>query len=99
MLQPFRFDERSVSPEDIAQSDYNLYTVESILRHRWTPGKNKTRKWIQFLVKWEGYDEVEATWEPWSNMSKVAVTQDYLRATPALRQFVNKNLVNDPMEL
>jgi hypothetical protein len=84
---------------EVAQSDYNLFTVESILRHRWTDGKHRTKKWLQFLVKWQGYDIVEATWEPWENMAKVAITQDYLRATPGLGKFANNNLVNDPMDL
>jgi hypothetical protein len=99
LLQPFRYDERHVLPEDIAQTDYNLFTVESILKHRWTPGKNRTKRWLQFLVKWEGYSDADSTWEPWENVSKNQYLQTYLRKTPALKHFANNNLVNDPAEL
>jgi hypothetical protein len=98
LLQPFRHDERTVSPEDVAQTDYNLFAVEEILKHRWTPGKNRTKRWLQFLVKWKGYDASDSTWEPWENVAKNIVLQTYLGNTPGLKQFVNKNLVNVPTE-
>ena len=40
------------------------YDVEKILDKR-----KKRGKW-EYLVKWEGYDEVEATWEPVETLSK-----------------------------
>ena len=99
LLQPFQYDERRVSPADIAETDYNLFEVEAIRKHRWTSGKNRTKKWLQFLVKWKGYDEDSNTWEPWENVAKVGILHEYLAATPGLTQFVNKNLVTDPDDL
>ena len=43
----------------------NYYTVEKIL------DKKKQGKKNMFLVKWEGYPESEATWEPSSNLRNV----------------------------
>ena len=63
------------------------------------PANTEPKKWLQFFVQWEGYDESSNTWEPWENVAKVDVLQEYLAATPGLKQFVNKNLTTDPEEV
>jgi hypothetical protein len=99
LLQPFHYDERRVSPEDVAQTDYNLFTVESVRAHRWTPGKHKTKSNLMFLIKWEGYDDQSNTWEPWENVAKVGILHEYLRSIPALKRFANNNLTDNPDEV
>jgi hypothetical protein len=51
------------------------YEVESILGHR----LEKNEKVIKFQVKWQGYDENEATWEPFS----------HLKGSPAVYRMVS----------
>lgn len=46
------------------QDDGNVYYVEKIL-------KKKTHPELMYLVKWEGYDISEATWEPLRNLEDV----------------------------
>ena len=42
-------------------SEEEEYTVEAVLAKRVVKGKP------QYKVKWKGYDETEATWEPVDN--------------------------------
>jgi Chromo (CHRromatin Organisation MOdifier) domain len=42
-----------------------LYTVERILE------KKKEGRRSLYLIKWDGFDEKEATWEPLSNLGNV----------------------------
>ena len=48
-----------------AAEEEEYYTVEKILE------KKKRGKRTTYLVKWEGYTENEATWEPASNLKNV----------------------------
>jgi hypothetical protein len=42
----------------------NVYFVEKIL-------KKQTHPKLRYLVKWEGYDESESTWEPLENLMNI----------------------------
>ena len=53
--KPMYFHQRTVPDPDAAPDEWR---VEKILDHRWKNGK-----W-EFLVKWEGFGEQEAGWEP-----------------------------------
>eukprot|EP00736_Rhodelphis_marinus_P005075 Rmarinus@m.1574 len=46
---------------DSQNSEDNIYEMGRILDRRWENGT------LQHLVTWEGYDDVEATWEPRSS--------------------------------
>ena len=43
-----------------------LYEVEKILKKRIINGKT------QYLIKWDGYSEKDASWEPLSNLKDAA---------------------------
>jgi hypothetical protein len=52
-------------PPDLVD-EHDEWEVEKILDARWT-GKGKSRK-LQWLVRWKGYNDKEATWEPLSHL-------------------------------
>jgi hypothetical protein len=52
-----------------------VHTVEAIL------GQQRHRNGWQYLVKWEGYDDKDNTWEPLANVRHLAVM---LAATPLI---------------
>jgi len=59
---------RNASPESTIDSSKHAaeneeYVVESIIRHR------RYRKRVQYLIKWEGYDVEESTWEHETNLT------------------------------
>lgn len=61
-----RFPSAPVRPPPVHEFDgESYYTVERILRRR-TRGRR-----TEWLVKWLGYDESEATWEPISHLENV----------------------------
>ena len=55
--------------EDAAVEAEAVFTVDAIIKSRKRAGK------IQYLVKWEGYDESDNTWEPAENLSEKAVAK------------------------
>ena len=57
--------------------DSDIFIVESILKKK--TSKNK----IFYLVKWEGYDVSESTWEPESNLLEKDVQK-------LIKQYENK---------
>lgn len=69
-LKPYRESERFPSapmrPPPLPEfTDGQHYEVESIL------SRKRVRSRYQYLVKWAGYPEEEATWEPLSNLTNV----------------------------
>jgi hypothetical protein len=50
-------------------NDKNIYFVESILDKRVQTGR------IEYLIKWEGYDEQHNSWEPKKNVSSVLIKE------------------------
>ena len=59
------------NPTDIAYTDNDEFVVEKVLQVR--GNKNGTRDQIEFLIKWQGYDESQTTWEKASNQSLMKV--------------------------
>lgn len=54
---------RQKPPPPFKVNNETYYKVESLL------DKRLRRKRIEYLVKWEGYPEYDATWEPASNIT------------------------------
>jgi len=63
------------SPEEFSSAMRDEYVVEEILDHETYNSKNKT-EWL-FLVKWEGYDIDQSTWEPYLSLKEVEALDTY----------------------
>lgn len=74
MLAPYHG--RPSREEDISgeiESDNQLeYEIERILEHR-----KGARGSLSYLVKWKGYEDVEATWEPHDSVQDTAALDNY----------------------
>jgi hypothetical protein len=66
----------------LAAQDHDEYVVEAILDHKGNP---KHKSSLFFKLKWKGYDDSESTWEPWSNVSQLALLDSYLASHPDLK--------------
>jgi len=68
------------SREDIlrlAGLDHGEYVVDSIVDHR----RVGSRKYdLEFLVRWQGYEPSEDTWETYTNVKDLAALDTYLKA-------------------
>jgi hypothetical protein len=65
----------------VAAVDAEEYVVEKIVSHRGPP-KRKSRMF--FKVRWQGYFEVDDTWEPYSIVKDLAALDEYVRSHPKL---------------
>ena len=69
-LKQFEHDER-INPVHISYNDNDEFVIEEVLDVR--GDKKGTREQIEFLIKWEGYDNSQNTWEKASNHSLMKV--------------------------
>ena len=96
-IREFVYDKLRTNPRDVALRDDNEFVVEKILDHKLIRGGRKTRKNdMTFLVKWEGYDAKDNTWEPWKGVRLVDKLHDYLRLHK-MASWIPKNL-NDEFD-
>jgi len=58
---------------DFEKNRQRKYVVESILQHK------TENTLLEFLVRWKGYPEEEASWEPFSSLKHVQIFQAYCR--------------------
>jgi transposase InsO family protein len=75
-LSPFRYDQNRTIPTNIANRDYQLFNVDSIIHHQ---GDTKRKSSLNFLVHWEGYSHNEDSWEPWAELRNNPKLHAYLR--------------------
>ncbi|KAL8271640.1 hypothetical protein Esti_004445 [Eimeria stiedai] len=95
--RPLEFSERDLVPQDMASpaewepiskvSDgLPIYEVQSILDQQ---GEGDAAR---YLVKWKGFPDSEATWEPLSNLDNYTALLRALRASWALDFVVRRSL-------
>jgi hypothetical protein len=75
----------TLTPDDIialAASDVNEQVVQAILDHRGNPKKKSS---LEFLIRWEGQDSTEDTWETYANIKDVQALDEYSRQHPELK--------------
>jgi isopenicillin N synthase-like dioxygenase len=73
-FEPQNHDERlrAAGGRNWPEDDQHEYEIEKILTHR-----QDTRGSISYLVKWKGYDDIEATWEPGVSLQDTVALEDY----------------------
>ena len=75
-MKPFFFNPLSTNPIDVASRDYLEHVLEAIIDHK--RNKRSRRPDLEFLCKWQGYDDDFNTWEPFANVRDTQVFHDYL---------------------
>ena len=80
-LKIFRGD---ADPQKIAAADLGESTAIRIDAFK---GQPKKRSSLRFQVVWSDGD---ITWEPWQNIKKLALLEDFVAKTPALRYLKSK---------
>ena len=68
-----------VEPQAVAAADLGETEVIEIVAHRGSPRK---RSEMEFQVNWSDGD---TTWEPWENVRRLAVLDDYVKKLPRLK--------------
>jgi hypothetical protein len=82
-IVPYHSSENSsMSPFDVASRDRQEYTIDYISSHDGNPKKRST---LSFLVHWLGYEEEEATWEPYKNIQDTVAFEDYIKNVEELQ--------------
>jgi hypothetical protein len=78
VLKPY-IGYRDEDPEKTALPDHEEYIIEHIVDHRLLdPQRPRSRKSVEFLVKWYGYSEEHNTWEPYSVLRDVEALDVYI---------------------
>ena len=75
---------RTDDPLRVAVHDGEEFIVDRLLAHRGTTKRNS-----DFKVRWQGYEEADDTWEPYSGLKDNEALEDYLLAHPCLRDRFN----------
>ena len=91
-LQPFYYNSLVDNPQDIAAKDYQEFRVERVLKHS---GDARRKSSMDFLVRWQGYDETEDLWLPWKELRDNIKLHDHLRSAGLQRllpKLHNRNL-------
>jgi Chromo (CHRromatin Organisation MOdifier) domain len=75
-MKPFIFDPSTTNPIDIARRDHLEFFVDKVFGHR---GDAKSKRDLEFHIKWLGYDESHDSWEPYSALRDTSQLHEYLR--------------------
>jgi hypothetical protein len=74
-LRPFNYDPERVNLQDVASRDKKEFIIDHIVSHT---GDFKSKKTLQFLVKWLGYEDSENSYEPWKELKNTEQLHAYL---------------------
>jgi hypothetical protein len=79
MLKPY-VAFRDEDPQKTALPDHEEYVIEFIVDHRiLDPTRPRSRKSVEFFVKWYGYSEEQNTWEPYSLLRDAEALDVYIQ--------------------
>ncbi|GKT30750.1 hypothetical protein ADUPG1_001677, partial [Aduncisulcus paluster] len=67
----------------IAASGENEFLVDCLLDHR-----GKSKKDLEFLVSWSGYEPEESTWEPLRELKDTIALDEYLEEHEELKHVI-----------
>ena len=86
-LRVFKYQNSSTNDESMLQlatSDVDEFIVNVILAHRYV-GSRKTKSNLEFLVSWDGYEDVYNSWEPYDHLKDVQALDGYSALHPELK--------------
>jgi len=72
LLEPYRIpadSQRRIEPPEVEEIDgEENHVVREVADSR----VNRSKKKVEYLVLWEGYEQEDATWEPWEHLRNSA---------------------------
>ena len=75
-LKPFFFDSKfHISPTEVASTDNQEFVIDHISAHQGNPSDLDS---LQFFIHWLGYDETEASWQPYNTISDTSALDTYI---------------------
>jgi len=80
-LKKFLYDPLTVKPIDVAMGDTQDFAIERILAHRGDNNgadKQPKRSGLEFLIKWQGYDDSYNLWNSWNSLLHSDALRTYL---------------------
>ena len=75
-LRKFDYYAETTCPTSVALRDRQETVVGEILRHSGDPKRIST---LDFLVRWQGFDDKENLWVPWKELRNNPILHQYLR--------------------
>jgi hypothetical protein len=84
LLHPFQYDVLRTNVEEVANTEKQYFTVESVVSHRWNnpelalTSKGRLAKNLELEIKWLGYDKPEWNRYNEASIKKVKEVIDYL---------------------
>jgi hypothetical protein len=75
-MKPYIKCSTTEADESVALRDDDTFVVERVVEHA---GSGNKRGKLRFLVKWEGYDDEENTWQSSKSLAGVTVFEDYCK--------------------
>ena len=83
-MTPFLYDERTLEPAHVAAKDtFDEFVIEKVLEMVGDP--TKSRKDLQFRVRWAGYGEEDDTLVDWKDCRTATAVQNFLYHHPNKR--------------
>ena len=76
-LKEFRYDPEITDPSLVANRDVQAWEIDKIITHN--GDIHGSRKDLDFLVKWKGYDDIYNRWLPWEEVRQTQQLRNYLR--------------------
>ena len=74
-----------MAPIDIAARDNQEYVIDFISAHE---GTVKHKPSLLFLVHWLGFENEEATWEPFESLKNTEALEVYCQSQPSLKSLI-----------
>ena len=99
-LQPFYYDPNIVDPVEVAKCVNQEFVVEDIIQVKGNKdgrGLRYLRTGLEFLIKWEGYDESQNSWEPYSEMKHTEIFKRYC-ITQNIQYLIPKQYLDEEAE-
>ena len=88
LIRPFIYDANFVDPKDVARRDVlSTFVVASIVEH--TPLNERMKSRLDFRVRWEGFEEKDDLWLPFSALRDNPSLHRYLWDN-GMKQHINK---------